>query len=164
LCQNSGVGWFDSRRWWTVLCLIPFTTPYNRGLRILRRAAKGRVRAQCHPQTNAGGIEGGASTRPRRRQAGKAQRPRQAADPCGCSKTPKFASMMWRAASRSASAHGVQTGGCRGLGEIDSHNGHSIQGPYHDSRRRRDRRALRPSAPRVERVKHCIVRCAIERP
>jgi len=35
----------------------------------LRRTAKGRVRAQCHPQTHAGGIEGGASTRPRRRQA-----------------------------------------------------------------------------------------------
>jgi len=100
LCQNSGVGWFDSRRWWTVLYLIPFTTPYNRGLRILRRAAKGRVRAQCHPQTHAGGIEGGASTRPRRRQAGKAQRPRQAADPCGRSKTPKFASMTWRAERR----------------------------------------------------------------
>ena len=22
----GGVGWFDSRRWWTILCLIPFTT------------------------------------------------------------------------------------------------------------------------------------------
>ena len=25
---------FDSRRWWTVLPLIPFTTQHNRGLRI----------------------------------------------------------------------------------------------------------------------------------
>jgi hypothetical protein len=58
------------------------------------------VRAQCHPQTHAGGIEGGASTRPRRWQAGKAQRPRQAADPCGYSKTPKFASITWRAERR----------------------------------------------------------------
>src|SRR5208283_2941134 len=33
LCQNPGVGRFDSRRWWTVLPLIPFTTPPNRGLR-----------------------------------------------------------------------------------------------------------------------------------
>jgi hypothetical protein len=31
---------------------------------VLRGAAKGRVRATpCHPQTHAGGIEGGASTR-----------------------------------------------------------------------------------------------------
>jgi DNA invertase Pin-like site-specific DNA recombinase len=28
------VGRFDSRRWWTVLPLIPFTTPHNRGFRI----------------------------------------------------------------------------------------------------------------------------------
>jgi len=35
----------------------------------LRRTAKGRVRAQRHPQPHAGGIEGGASTQPRRRQA-----------------------------------------------------------------------------------------------
>ena len=28
------MGRFDSRRWWTVLPLIPFTTPHNRGLRI----------------------------------------------------------------------------------------------------------------------------------
>jgi DNA invertase Pin-like site-specific DNA recombinase len=34
LCQNPGVGRFDSRRWWTVLPLIPFTTPHNRGFRI----------------------------------------------------------------------------------------------------------------------------------
>jgi hypothetical protein len=45
------VGRFDSRRWWTVLPLIPFTTPPNRGLRtsaFFRGTAKGRVRAQCH--------------------------------------------------------------------------------------------------------------------
>ena len=28
------MGRFDSRRWWTVLPLIPFTTLHNRGLRI----------------------------------------------------------------------------------------------------------------------------------
>ena len=28
------MGRFDSRRWWTVLPLIPFTTPHNRGFRI----------------------------------------------------------------------------------------------------------------------------------
>ena len=32
--QNPGVGRFDFRCWWTVLPLIPFTTPHNRGLRI----------------------------------------------------------------------------------------------------------------------------------
>ena len=55
-------GRFGSRRWGTVLPLIPFTTPHNRGFL------------------------------------------RQAADPCGCSKSPKFASKTWRAASESASA------------------------------------------------------------
>jgi hypothetical protein len=30
LCQNPGVGRFDSRRWWTVLPLIPFTNALNR--------------------------------------------------------------------------------------------------------------------------------------
>ena len=28
------MGQFNSRRWWTVLPLIPFTTPHNRGFRI----------------------------------------------------------------------------------------------------------------------------------
>ena len=28
------MGRFDSRRWWTVLPLIPFTPPHNRGFRI----------------------------------------------------------------------------------------------------------------------------------
>ena len=28
------MGRFDSRRWWTVLPLIPFTTPHNSGFRI----------------------------------------------------------------------------------------------------------------------------------
>ena len=45
------------------------------------------------------GLRGGASTRQRRRQAGKAQRPRQAADPCGCLNRTTFPFAAERATS-----------------------------------------------------------------
>jgi hypothetical protein len=32
LCQNPGVGRFDSRRWWTVLPLIPFYRFHNKSM------------------------------------------------------------------------------------------------------------------------------------
>jgi hypothetical protein len=45
---------------------------------------KAECEAQCHPQTHAGGIEGRREHAAASAAGRKAQRPRQAADPCGC--------------------------------------------------------------------------------
>ena len=66
------MGRFDFRRWWTVLPLIPFTTLHNRGLRVSAFCGglqKAEFEHNFIRKRNAGGIEGGVSTRPRRRQA-----------------------------------------------------------------------------------------------
>src|ERR1700736_618589 len=142
------MGRFDSRRWWTLLPLIPFTTPHNRGLRIsafcgeLQKAEfeVNVIRKRTLAGLKAARARGRVGGRPEKLSVRDKQQIRAAAQ-----RPPKFASRTWRSASGSASAR------CTNRwvpcpGEIDSNHGHSIQGPYHDSRRRRDRRALRPSS------------------
>ena len=86
------MGRFDSRRWWTVLALIPFTTPHNRALRIsafFGELQKAEFEGNVIRKRMLAGLKAARARGPRRPQAGEAQRPRQAADPCGCSKTPE---------------------------------------------------------------------------
>jgi hypothetical protein len=99
------VGRFDSRRWWTVLPLIPFTTPHNRGLRrsafcgelqkaeFERNVIRKRTLAGLKAARARGRVGGGPeklSVRDKQQIRAAAQRP------------PKFASRTWRAASGSA--------------------------------------------------------------
>jgi DNA invertase Pin-like site-specific DNA recombinase len=96
------VGRFDSRRWWTVLPLIPFTTPHNRGLRIsaffgeLQKAEfEGNViRKRTLAGLKAARVRGRVGGRPEKLSVRDKQQIRAAAQ-----RPPKFASRTWRAAS-----------------------------------------------------------------
>src|ERR1700730_15980672 len=101
------MGRFDSRRWWTVLPLIPFTTPHNRGLRIsafcgeLQKAEFERnvIRKRTLAGLKAVRARGRVGGRPEKLSVRDKQQIRAAAQ-----RPPKFASRTWRAASGSASA------------------------------------------------------------
>ena len=96
------MGRFDSRRWWTVLPLIPFTTPHNRGLRISafcgelqKTEFEGNViRKRTLAGLKAARARGRVGGRPEKLSVRDKQQIRAAAQ-----RPPKFASRTWRAAS-----------------------------------------------------------------
>ena len=102
MCQNPVVGRFDSRRWWTVLPLIPFTTPHNRGLRISAfcgELQKAEFEGNVIRKRTLAGLKAARATRPRRRQAEKLSVRDKQQISAAAQRPPKFASRTWRAAS-----------------------------------------------------------------
>ena len=105
------MGQFNSRRWWTVLPLIPFTTPHNRGFRISAfcgELQKAEFERNVIRKRTLAGLK---ATRACDRVGGRPEKlsVRDKQQIRAGSKTPKFASKTWRAASESASAQCVQT-------------------------------------------------------